>query len=186
MATPEEMAAAMKANMKEKTGRSLDEWLSITGGSGLEKHGQIVKMLKGDHGVTHGFPNLIAHETLRSSAGHAKEEDLVAAQYAGRKEGLRPIFELLIETVSAFGEDVEVAPKKSYVSLRRNKQFALIQPSTATRVDVGICSGSMVPTERLELSGSFNSMCSHRVRITSPEDVDDELRGWLAEAYEAS
>ena len=64
--SPEEMAAAMLANLKEKTGKSLPQWLAITRKSGLAKHGQLVKLLKSEHGVTHGFASLIAHKTLES------------------------------------------------------------------------------------------------------------------------
>ncbi|MCH9650499.1 MAG: DUF4287 domain-containing protein [Deltaproteobacteria bacterium] len=185
--SPEEMAQSMIANLKEKTGKSLPEWLKITTSNDLEKHGQLVKMLKTDHGITHGFANLIAHKTLETRQGGQKEEkDLVASQYSGAKEGLKPIYDALIEIVQGFGKDVEVSPKKTYVSLRRSKQFALIQPSTKTRVDVGLnCKGTPA-TERLEVSGSFNAMVSHRVRLTEPGQVDDELAAWLRAAYEAS
>ena len=71
------------------------------------------------------------------------------------------------------------------MSLRRKKQFAIVQPSTATRLDVGINLKGTPATERLEASGSFNAMVSHRVRVTSPSDVDPELIGWLRRAYEA-
>ena len=72
------------------------------------------------------------------------------------------------------------------MSLRRKKQFAIIQPSTATRVDVGINLGDAATTERLEKSGSFNAMVSHRVRVSAPAEVDKELLGWLKKAYDAS
>lgn len=183
MATPEEMAAAMKANLAAKTGKTLAQWLKIAQASELEKHGQLVKMLKADHGLTHGYASLVAHEALRSSAEHAGDADLVAQQYSGTKADLKPVYDALIAMVSKFGGDVEVSPKKTYVSLRRKKQFALIQPSTATRVDVGLCMKGAPTTDRLEASGAFNSMCSHRVRLTSPGDVDAELRAWLKEAY---
>lgn len=187
MATPEEMEATMVANLLEKTGKSLPQWLKVTGASGLEKHGQIVKMLKTDHGVTHGFANLIAHYTLKSSASAATDSsDLVGAQYAGKKEAMKPIYDAFIAAVSKFGKDVEISPKKAYVSLRRNKQFALIQPSTATRVDVGLCLKDTPTTARLEASGSFNSMCSHRVRLTDRSEIDAELLGWLKLAYAQS
>ena len=185
MATPEEMAASMKANMKEKTGKTLAMWLKVSKASKLDKHGKIVAMLKGDHGVTHGFANLIAHETLAASAGGIKAAagDPVAAQYAGKKEALRPIYDALVAAVSKFGKDVEVSPKKAYVSLRRSKQWGLIQPSTATRLDVGLNLKGDAPTDRLELAGSWNSMCTHRVRVTSKADIDKQLLGWLKEAY---
>ena len=184
--SPEEMLASMIANLGEKTGKDLASWLKITRAAGLEKHGQIVKLLKTEHGMTHGFANLVAHKTLEAAAGGGGEEDLVAAQYAGAKAGLRPIYDAIVSGVRDFGGDVEIAPKKTYVSLRRNKQFALVQPSTQTRVDVGINLKGAEPTGRLEASGSFNAMVSHRVRLEEPAQVDEELLGWLKAAYEAS
>jgi predicted transport protein len=183
--SPEEMAAAMVANLEAATGKSIDQWLKLLRPKGLAKHGQIVKFLKGEHGVTHGYANLIAHEALKAAqGGPVSEDDLVTAQYAGPKEGLRPIYEALLARLQAFGDDVEVAPKKTYVSLRRSKQFALIQPSTKTRIDVGLNLKGREPAGRLEASGSFNAMVSHRVRLETLAEVDDELVGWLRAAYE--
>lgn len=184
--SPEEMAASMIANLKEKTGKTLPQWLKITKAAKLEKHGQIVKMLKSDHGVTYGFANLIAHETLNQGKPASGSTDLVDAQYAGPKSDLRPIYDALMAVITKFGKDVEPAPKKAYVSVRRNKQFAIIQPSTKTRVDVGINLKGVQPTGRLEASGSFNSMVSHRVRLENKKDVDAELKKWLKQAYDAS
>ena len=137
--SPEEMAASMIENLKEKTGKDLSEWMSLLSSMKDSKHGEIVKHLKQTHGITHGFANLIAHKLLKSDAGSVSAEiDLVANQYSGEKAGLRPVYDALISIVQEFGDDVEISPKKSYVSLRRKKQFALIQPSTKTRIDVGI------------------------------------------------
>jgi hypothetical protein len=182
--SPEEMAAAMIANLKEKTGKALPQWLKIARGANLRKHGQIVKFLKSEHGMTHGFANLVAHKALESDAGSSDAADLVASQYAGAKAGLRPVYDALIAGVSKFGKDVEIAPKKSYVSLRRNKQFALIQPSTKTRVDVGVNLRGAKATKRLEASGSFSAMVSHRVRVEHRKEIDAELIGWLRDAYD--
>jgi len=182
--SPEAMAQTMIANLKEKTGKTLEQWLTVVGSSGLEKHGEIVKHLKTGHGVTHGFANLIAHKAREQSAPAASGDVLVEAQYAGPKSQLRPIYDKLAKTIGGFGKDVEIAPKKSYVSLRRSKQFGLIQPSTRTRVDVGINLKGAEPAGRLEASGSFNAMVSHRVRLESVDDVDDALIDWLRQAYE--
>ncbi len=187
MATPEEMAQKMIANLPERTGRSLEEWLVLLADRETEKHGQIVKYLKGEHAVTHGFANLIAHCHLDPSyrpGAATSEEDLVATQYSGAKEALLPIYRTLVEAVEGFGQDVELAPKKAYVSLRRRKQFGLVQPSTRTRVDVGLVLRGVPAGERLEAAGSFNSMVTHRVRLQEVSEVDDELRGWLRQAYE--
>lgn len=184
--SPEEMAQSMIANMKDKTGKTLEQWLKITKKAGLAKHGEIVKLLKGDHGMTHGFANLVAHRTLKSDAFSGGGDDaLVAAQYSGPKADLKPIYDAIIKAVNALG-DAEVSPKKAYVSLRRSKQFAIVQPSTRTRVDLGLNLKDVAAKGRLEASGSFNSMVSHRVRLEKPADVDKTVKGWLKKAWAAA
>jgi len=178
--------ATMEANILAKTGQPISHWVKLAKAQKLEKHGQVVKYLKTEHGITHGYANLIAHEALQSAASHQGDDDLVAAQYAGEKTGLKPIYDKLMRAIEKFGSDVEVAPKKTYVSLRRKKQFALIQPSTKTRLDVGINLKGKPASGRLEASGSFNAMVSHRVRLESVKDANAEVIAWLKEAYQAA
>ena len=181
--SPEQMAEKMIANLKDKTGKTLEQWIAIAEKSKLSKHGEIVKHLKADHGMTHGFANLVAHKTLKSDAGSAGNVgDLVAAQYAGNKATLMPIYDALIKAAKRCGP-IEVAPKKAYVSLRRSKQFAIIQPSTKTRVDLGLNLKGEAAKGRLEKSGSFNAMVSHRVRLENAADVDKEVQAWLKKAW---
>ena len=184
--SPDAALQSMIASLQARTGRSLDEWVKVARKSGLAKHGQIVGLLKEDHGITHGYANLIAHSTLKSDAASVAEQgvDLVAAQYSGAKAGLRPVYDALARKVQAFGKDVDLAPKKAYVSLRRSKQFGLLQPSTATRLDVGLNLKGVPAKGRLEASGSFNAMCTHRVRVESAKEVDAQLVAWLKEAYD--
>ncbi len=186
MADAAAMERKMIENLREKTGKGIEEWVGIAKSCGGAKHGEIVAHLKGEHGLGHGYANLVAHRLLQSAAGDAAPEDLVGAQYAGSKAGLRPVYEALVKVVKGFGEDVELAPKKGYVSVRRAKQFAIFQPSTATRLDVGIQLKGRAPTDRLEASGSFSAMVSHRVRVGSAGEVDAELKGWLRAAYDAA
>lgn len=178
--------AKMIANLEANTGRSLADWVETARACGEQKHGAIVKHLKAEQGLTHGYANLVAHEALQSAAAHQDDTDLIAQQYAGKKAGLQPLYEQLVTEIRRFGGDVELAPKKAYVSLRRSKQFGLLQPSTATRLDVGLNLKGVEPTDALEASGSFNAMCTHRVRISSAADITPALLGWLRQAYEAA
>ena len=182
--SPEEMSKTMIANMQDKTGKILEQWLAVVATSGADRHGAIVKLLKSEHGMTHGFANLVAHKALKSDAGSASG-DLVAAQYSGDKAALKPIYDALLTAAETCG-DVEVSPKKAYVSLRGSKQFAIIQPSTKARVDLGLNLKGVEPTARLEASGSFNAMVSHRVRLGAAADVDGEVKAWLQAAWRAA
>jgi len=183
--------ASMIRNLEEKTGKSLPQWIEVVRASGLAKHGEVVAFLKSRHGLGHGYANLVVHKAKGEAAAAQgapvkSGDDPAADQYAGEKEGLRPIYDALMAAVRSFGPDVELAPKKGYVSLRRSKQFALIQPTTKTRVDVGINLKGEAPQGRLEASGSFSAMVSHRVRVERREEVDAQLIGWLKRAYEAA
>jgi predicted transport protein len=183
--SPEQMIESMLKNIEEKFGKPVDHWMKIAKESGIDKQKALINHLK-EHGLTYGYANLIAQKTLNPDLGNEDGDELINAQYAGVKAELRPIYDSLIKSIVKFGGDVEVSPKKSYVSLRRSKQFALIQASTKTRVDVGLNLKGADATERLENSGSFNSMCSHRVRITDPAHVNKELIAWIKQAYEAA
>lgn len=182
MATPEQQLATMIANFPEKTGKPLEDWIKLAKKSGLQKHGEIVKMLKADHGMGHGFANLVANRTL-AAADEPAGDDLVAAQYEGPKAALRPIYDAVEKYVKSLGKDVELAPKKANVSIRRNKQFALVGPATKTRVDLGINLKGVEPAGKLE---AWGGMVSHRVRLEKPADLDKDVKAWLRQAYEAA
>lgn len=184
--SPEAAETTMIANLLSNTGKHLDEWVRIAAGSGFTRHGEIVAFMKKHHGFSHGYANLVAHRLLKSSAADAAPEDLLDSQYSGANSGLRPMYDDLVKRISAFGGDVEFAPKKAYVSVRRAKQFAILQPSTVTRLDVGVNLKGDPPTRRLEASGSFNSMVSHRVRLANAGEIDEQLVGWLRQAYDAA
>jgi hypothetical protein len=183
MATVDAAIATFERNIEAETGRSVDAWAALVRGQDLAKHGQMVAWLKTEHGLSHSHANHIAKRTTAAPAGEAGEDPLEAL-FAGGKEGLQPIYKAVIGAALAFGLDVEIAPKKANVSLRRRKQFALAQPSTRTRLDLGLILRERPPAGRLEASGSFNAMFTHRVKLAEASDLDAEVLGWLREAYD--
>ncbi len=179
MVSPENQLATMLANIPEKTGKTLESWKTIITKSQHEKHGAIVKFLKNEHGVTHGFANLITTKYRETG----EDIDLVAAQYAGAKSELKPLHDAIVDYAKSLGEDVKLAPKKSSHSLRRKKQFALIIAATKTRIDLGLALKGVKAHGRLE---DYNAMCSHRVRLESIEEFDKDVKAWMKDAYSRS
>ncbi|CAM3683586.1 DUF4287 domain-containing protein [Rheinheimera salexigens] len=169
-------------NMPEKTGKNLEQWIEILNKQNFEKHAMAVKFLKTEHGVSHGFANTIV--TL-SKEKDAPSVDLVANQYTG-KEQLKPIYTALIAAVEKFGEDVVITPKKGSVSLIRKIQFALIKPATKTRIDLGLKLPDVQVQGRLENSGPFGTMCTHRIQLHTVADINAEVIDWLLLAYQRS
>lgn len=171
-------------NLYKNTGKSLEQWIEIVKKENFEKHGQIIKYLKENHGFTHGYANLVALKARGADAGSVENKDeLVENQYKG-KEHFLPLYESIIAEVKTFGKDLEIAPKKSSVSLRRKKQFALLQPATKTRFEIGINLKGYEPEGKLEEITAANAMCSHRVNLSGKEELDAEVIGWIRKAYE--
>jgi predicted transport protein len=174
----------MMQNIEKKFGKPFGEWIKIVKKQKLEKHNEILKFLKERHGFTHGYANLVSMKARGTDSASAESsEHLISDQYKG-KENLLSIYEKIIKEISTFGNDIEIAPKKAAVSLRRKRQFALIQPSTKTRVDLGLKLKDKEISGRLEGSGPFGTMCTHRVKIHDPNEVNLEIISWLKEAYE--
>jgi len=169
-------------NIETTYGKPLEHWFAVIDASGLTKHSEVLAMLKANHGLAHGAAHRVSL-LARQRHDAAASSDPVDALYAGAKAGLRPLHDALLTQIRALGA-FDIAPKKGYLSLRRRKQFAMIQPSTASRIDLGLILPASTPTAgRLEPAATFNALFTHRVRISAATDLDDELRGWLATAY---
>jgi hypothetical protein len=200
MASVEDGIAAQIRNIEARYGRPLPEWFGIIAASGLTKHTEVVAMLKADHGMAHGaahrvsllsrqaaVPDAALASATASGPATASPGEVADALYEGKKASLRPLHDQLMARILGLGPDVSLAPKKGYVSLRRpRKQFAMIQPSGAGRIDLGLILPGVPAAGRLEPAGSFNALFTHRVRVTSAGDLDDALAGWLAAAYAAA
>ena len=182
MSTIDDAVATMRRNLAERTGKSFTAWVNIARSLGTDKHSDIVAYLKAEGPMGHGYANAVALEARKSTA--IVEENPVDIIFAGDKASLRPTYDAIAAVVAAFGTDVEFAPKKTYVSLRRARQFALVQPSTATRIDIGINLKDVAPAGKLEASGSWNGMVSHRVKLITMADFNKDVKAWLKQAYE--
>ncbi|MBK7098497.1 MAG: DUF4287 domain-containing protein [Sphingobacteriales bacterium] len=170
-------------NLKNNTGKPLQQWLEIVKKENYQKHGEIIKFLKEKHAFTHGFANLVAHKANEADTDSAENtKDLIFRQYKG-KEHLKPIYDKLISEILTFGNDIEIAPKNTYVSLRRKKQFAILNPVTITRFEIGINLKGQEPTEKLQAEKP-NSMCSHKIKITDITEIDNEIMAWIKMALE--
>lgn len=175
----------MIENLYKNTGKTIENWIEIVKATNIAKHGEIIKFLKVNHGLTHGFANLVAHKANATDAGSAEnQDDLITKQYQG-KEHFKPVYDRLISEIQTYGNDIEIAPKNTYVSLRRKKQFALLNPATKTRFEIGIILKGQEAAGKLEAEKP-NSMCSHKISITELNDLDPEAYAWIKKAYDGA
>jgi hypothetical protein len=186
MSDPAKALATQLANIEKRTGKTLSELAGILRASGLTKHGELRDYAKRELGLGAGDANTLVHHVLAADPGTrpVSTDDALAAIYSGAKAALRPIHEKVMEEVNRFG-DFEIAPKKTYVSLRRKKQFAMIGPATNTRVEVGLNLKGVDGAGRL-VAMPPGGMCSHVVKLTSIADANAELTAWMRAAYDAA
>ena len=183
------------AELKSKTGRSLEEWLALVKKEGPQDEKARREWLKTKYKQGTNTAWWIAERAAgKGGEDQTPEEYLkvaskyVAEQYAGAKEKLRPIFEELLKLGRSLGEDVKVCPCKTIVPLYREHVFAQIKPTTNSRVDLGFALThykGKLPKRLLDTGGlAKKDRITHRIELTSPAQIDAEVKKWLKTAYD--
>jgi hypothetical protein len=174
-------------NIRAKTGKTPDDFAKLAATQGLTRHGEIVTWLKADFALGHGHANAIAAVLLKAGTRGESKETKLDKLFSGPRQAWRPVADKVITYVCAFGADVAVQVGGTYVSLvRGKKKFAILQPSTAQRLDIGIKLKGRPAAGRFEASDSWNAMVTHRVRISAKQEIDREMLSWLRSAYDAA
>lgn len=184
MPDPATAAAAQLRNIEAKTGMTRDELCRAVAESGLTKVGEQRTMLMQRFGLGYGDANAVALLAKAAAAPAPASGDPLDAIYSGAKAPLRPLHDALSIAIDAIGPH-EKAPKKTTVSLRRKKQFALIGPATREQIELGLNTKRLPSSPRLKVLPP-GGMCQYSVRLSSPDEIDAELVGWVRVAYDAA
>jgi hypothetical protein len=181
------------AELKDKTGRSLDEWLRYIRKSGPKDEKARREWLKTEHGLgTNSAGWLVERAAGKATVEEDPDAYLKAAEgyvekmFAGKKAALRPVYDALLKLGLSVGKEAKACPCQTIVPLYRNHVFAQIKPTTQTRIDFGFSLGDTKAKGRLIDTGGFakKDRISHRIEITSLKDIDDEVKRWLKVAYD--
>jgi hypothetical protein len=168
--------------LEDSTGEDLATWNRRVHDASFHKE-QSLRTWLTQQGVTGYAQTLLGMERF----GYpdflvASADELIDAQYADRPQ-LRPIFEAIVNA-AAESSEVIIQARKTYVSLVTGRRtFARVVPTRKTRVDLGLRLEGQKPGGRLEPSKIHETM-RLQISLTSVEQVDEELKGWLRKAYE--
>jgi hypothetical protein len=183
------------ADLKEKTGRSMEEWLALVKKEGPKDEKSRREWLKTKHKIAPNSASWIAERAegkggdedtpelyLKAAVGYVEE------QYAGPKERLRPIFDELLTLGKSMGGEVKACPCKTIVPLYRNHVFAQIKPTTNSRIDLGFALThyeGKLPKRLIDTGGlAKKDRITHRIPISSVKEIDTEVKKCLMTAYE--
>ncbi len=172
-------------SIEAKYGRPIAQWKALMRASGLQSHKDLVTWLKVEHGFGHGHAAALTAHLLAEGTPRPSRDDAVARLFTQKKAHWRPVYDALAAAIGALGQ-VTVLPKNTVVGFATRHQFAMLAPSTPDRFDVGLKLPGVAASGRLEAAGGWNAMMTHRVRVSDPAEVDDELLGWVRQAYDAS
>jgi hypothetical protein len=178
--------------LKQKTGRTMEEWIKLVQKEGPTTEKDRRAWLKTEHGFGMNYAGWIAeHSVGKGDDGNPETylkqaAEFVKSMYSGAKEPLRPIYDELLKLGRSLGNDVKVCPCKTIVPLYRKHVFAQIKPTTRTRIDLGLALKDTKVSKRLIDTGGLakKDRITYRIEITSLNDIDAEMKKWLKIAYE--
>jgi hypothetical protein len=171
-------------NIQAKTGKRPEDIVGMVRAQGLSKPADVISWLKGELGLGHGHAMAIV-SLLRSDGKPARSaDDKVAAYFSGAKAQWRGAYDGLLGQIRDFGPDVGASHGATYIGLvKGGKKFAIVQ-AVGERMDIGVKLKGAAPAGRLEAAGSWNAMVTHRVRVKDEAELDEEVLGWLKQAYD--
>lgn len=191
MADPNAAVITQLNNIQAKTGKTIAELQAAVAASGAAKHGEKRSWLMEQFKLGHGDANTVVHFMDKplpvlgaAPTAPAETGDALAAIYAGKKAALLPLHEAVMAEISRLGA-FEIAPKKTYLSLRRSKQFAMVGPATVGEIEIGLNCKSLEAHPRLKLLPP-GQMCQATTRLSETAQIDATLQAWLKAAYEAA
>jgi hypothetical protein len=189
------MVQKSMAELKEKTGRALEEWIALVKKEGPKEETSRREWLETKHNVGTRDAGWIA-ERAEGKGGDLDTPELylknavryVEEQYAGPKEKLRRIYEELLALGKSMGSDVKACPCRTIVPLYREHVFAQIKPTTNSRIDFGFALThykGKLPKRLIDTGGlAKKDRITHRMEITAAEQIDGEVKKWLRTAYD--
>jgi len=185
MTSPADMMSSVTDSMKERTGKTLDEWVAAVQSTGIDPLDQkAVRNWLKEQGVLQNSQWTIADAAARAAGWERPSvEGYIDSQYQGEKAPLRAIFDALREIIEGLGGDVSVEGRRGYTPFVRKRQFAAIQASTKTRVDLGL-RFKQAPDSDLLSTSSLPGQSTHKLGLTSVGQITDEVRELIRLAYE--
>jgi hypothetical protein len=190
------VAMVMKwvAELKDKTGRDLDEWCALIRKEAPKEMAARRDWLKTKHKLGTNTAWWLAEradgqptwdESPESYLSYAPK--YVDEMFGGGKAALRPLGDALMRFAQEVADDIKFSPCQTIIPFYRNHVIARIKPSTRTRIDFGFALGKETPfTARLKDTGGIakKDRITHNVAITRMEDIDADVKKWLRLAYE--
>jgi hypothetical protein len=182
------MEESSLANLKERTGKTLDQWIKTLKKDGPASEKDRRDWLMKEHKFTTNYAWWVAERAEGRGAAADYDPDAYVQEMFAKKPDIKPIYDALLKLGLSLGKDVKACPCQTIVPLYRTHVFAQLKPSTKTRIDLGLALKDRKCPARIIDTGGFakKDRITHRIEITSLNDIDDFVRKWLKTTYETN
>ena len=172
---------------KDKTGRSLEQWLALVKASGVDKRNDIIEWLKKVHGLNHMQAQFVAGMYFNNGNPVYINENALLENQFEKCRNMRPLFDVVAENIIATFQGTQLIPKKTYLSFTAVREFAAmnIKPN---EIRLGMDLGDRPFDEAVQKSKLTGPMprITHMVIITDSKQFDKKLEELLQESYNRS
>jgi hypothetical protein len=170
--------------LRASTGSDLAAWMKTIDGHSNRKRNEVIAWLKSEHGFGHMNASLLAG--IHANGGkpaYQSTDNLLDNQFAKAAE-MKPLYDEFIEFVAKHFPNASVLPKKTYVSILDNREFAAINIKPK-ELRVGLDLGDRPFDDKIEkakLSGPMPRI-SHMFVLTDTKQLDSSIVEALKESY---
>lgn len=170
--------------LKASTGSDLSAWMKTIDSFGSKKRNEVIAWLKSDHGFGHMNASLLAG--IHANGGkpvYQSTDNLLDAQFA-KAADMKPLYEAFLEFVKKHFPTSSVLPKKTYVSILDNREFAAINiKPKELRIGLDLRDHPFDDKiEKAKLSGPMPRI-SHMFVLTDAKQLDISIIEALKESY---
>ncbi|MCG3138228.1 MAG: hypothetical protein HJJLKODD_02089 [Phycisphaerae bacterium] len=191
------MAQKRISSLKERTGRSLEEWVKLIKTQGPKSDAARRDWLKKEYELGTNYSRWLVDEATGKSSDYTDPDEYlrmaetyVDTLYGGARTVLRPVHDALIDLCRSLGKDIQICPCQTMVPIFRQHVIAQIKPTTRTRIDFGLClkglpANRKIPDRLIDTGGAAKGdRITHRFAITSAGEIDPMVLKWVQTAYE--
>ena len=171
-------------DLAKSTGRDLSSWMKTIDGFASKKRNEVIAWLKSEHGFGHMNASLLAG--IHANGGkpvYQSTGDLLENQFAKAGE-MRPLYDEFIVFVREHFPDASVLPKKTYVSILENREFAAVNIKPK-ELRIGFDLGDRPFDDKIgkaKLTGPMPRI-SHMLVLTDAKQLDDSIVDALKESH---
>lgn len=169
---------------KDRTGKSLQDWLKLVKSSGIEKRNDILEWLKKGHGLNHLPAQLITGIFLNNgNPVYINENALLENQFLKCPE-MRAVFDSISKKIISSFQGTQLIPKKTYLSFTAVREFAAINVKPK-EIRLGLDLGHEAFTESLQKSKLTGPMprISHMIILTESTQFDNKVMQLVQQSF---